>query len=360
MLIKSEYSYTGLTRVTITTIKEIAKKAGVSIGTVDRVLHNRGRVSKEVEERVRGIIVQLDYKPNIFAKNLKLAKTFTFGVVMPKPEQDSRYWKLPIKGIEKATNELSQQKIKTKYFFYDKYSQHFINRVIKSILSFPLDGLLIAPVVTRVFKKFIRNIPRDIPYVFFDSIIPDSDYISYIGQDSFQSGILSAKIMNMLVNEKGTIVILRVLPEDIHIDSRVNGFLNYCERDPGLQAKVYEIDGNKSQDIHNDIFGKILDENKDLRGIFVTNASTHLAAEFLHSRLIPSDIYIIGYDLVEANTKYLKEGKIDCLISQQSEKQGYEGLYALYRHVVLKEKVPRKIMMQIDIVLPENIDYYHS
>lgn len=279
---------------------------------------------------------------------------------MPKPHQDSLYWSLPIKGIEKAMKELSPHKIQTKYFFYDKYSQHFIKGVCRSIFDSSLDGLLIAPVVTKVFEKFIQDIPPDIPYVFFDSIIPSADYISYIGQDSFQSGVLSAKIMHMLVKEKGTIVILRVLPEDIHIDDRVNGFLTYYRSCPDKETKVYEIDGNKNRNIRNKIFGKIIAENKDLKGIFVTNASTHLVAEFLNSHSGPKEIYIIGYDLVEDNIKYLKEGRIDCLISQQSEKQGYEGLYALYRHVVLKEKVPKNIMMQIDIVLPENIDYYHS
>jgi LacI family transcriptional regulator len=323
-------------------------------------LHKRGRVSKETEKKVRKIIEQLDYKPNIFAMNLKLAKTFTFGVVMPEPEQDSRYWTLPLKGIEKAMNELSQQRINIKYFFYDKYSHDFINRLARKIYHSTLDGLLIAPVVTKVFKKFVQDIPHFIPYVFFDSIIPNADYISFIGQDSYQSGILSGKIMHMLVKEKGTIVILRILPEDIHIDNRVNGFLTYYRICPEVGTKVYEIDGDKSQDERNQIFGKIIAENKDLKGLFVTNANTHMVAEYLLLNPAPSEIYVIGYDLVEDNITYLKSGGIDCLISQQSERQGYEGLYALYRHVVLKEKVPKNIMMQIDIVLPENIDYYHS
>lgn len=257
-------------------------------------------------------------------------------------------------------NELFQQRVQTKYFFYDKYSQDFIDRVGKSILHSSLDGLLIAPVVTKVFEKFIRDIPPNIPYVFFDSIIPDADYISYIGQDSFQSGILSAKLMHLLVREKGTILILRVLPEDIHIDDRVNGFLTYYKTYPEVVTRVYEIDGDKSRSKRNQIFSKMIDENKDLKGIFVTNANTHMVAEYLLSNSAPKEIYVIGYDLVEDNIKYLREGGIDCLISQQSEGQGYEGLYALYRHVVLKEKVPKNIMMQIDIVLPENIDYYHS
>ena len=73
-------------------------------------------------------------------------------------------------------------------------------------------------------------------------------------------------------------------------------------------TKVYEIDGNKSQNIRNQIFGKMIKESKDLKGIFVTNASTHLLAEFLDERAIPKRIYVIGYDLVEDNIKYLKRG----------------------------------------------------
>ena len=68
-------------------------------------------------------------------------------------------------------------------------------------------------------------------------------------------------------------------------------------------------------------------------------------------------VRLIGYDLIEENIKYLKEGIIDYLISQSPEMQGYQGIYTLYRHVVLNENVDEKIMMQLDIVTKENIDY---
>ena len=62
------------------TIKEIAELAKVSIGTVDRVIHNRGRVSKETEKKIKAIIDELNYQPNFFAKNLKLSKEFNFNL----------------------------------------------------------------------------------------------------------------------------------------------------------------------------------------------------------------------------------------------------------------------------------------
>jgi len=56
-----------------TRIKDIAEKAGCSIGTVDRVIHNRGRVAKPVRDRILEIIRELNYKPNVNAReNLPL------------------------------------------------------------------------------------------------------------------------------------------------------------------------------------------------------------------------------------------------------------------------------------------------
>ena len=76
------------------------------------------------------------------------------------------------------------------------------------------------------------------------------------------------------------------------------------------------------------------------------------------SRYFCDQCLLIGYDLIEENIAFLKEGIIDFLISQRPEVQGYQGIYALYRHVVLNERIQDKIMMQLDVVTKENIDYY--
>ena len=279
---------------------------------------------------------------------------------MPEPSKDSRYWTLPIKGIAKAQNELALQKIAISYFYYDKYSQASFNNVSKNVLEANLDGILIAPVLPNVFGRFLKEIPDDLPYVFFDSFIPDTNYISYIGQDAFQGGILSAKLMEMIVKEKGSIAVFKVLPEDYHINDRVDGFLSYFEKCPEIETKVYNIDGDWNSDKQNKVFQRIISENKNLMGIFVSNASTHQIAEFIKSHSLQKKIHIIGYDLIEDNIKCLREGVIDFLISQQSEKQGYAGIYSLYQHVVIKEPVEKKNMMQLDIVTEENIDYYRN
>lgn len=302
----------------------------------------------------------MDYKPNMFAKHLKLSKTFTFGVLMPKPSQDDTYWTLPIKGINRAQEELAEQKVEVKFFFYDKYSEHSFNGIIPQVLGAKLDGLLIVPALSNVFEKFIKEIPEDLPYVFFDSFIPNSNCISYIGQDSFQSGFLAGHLMHILVKEPGSLAIIKVLPEDYHITDRVNGFLSYFEKYPAYKLIVYDFAVGMNSSFHQKIFKKMLDENPTLCGVFVSNAYTHLAAEYIQSNDLKGKVHVIGYDPIENNIKFLKKGIIDFLISQQSERQGYEGIYAFYRKIVLNVPIRKKIFMQLDIITKENIEYYQS
>ena len=98
------------------TIRDVAKKAKVSIGTVDRVVHNRGRVSGKTVDRVNKIIAELGYRPNLYARHLSLAKSYTIAVLMPKPEQDSGYWEMSADGIRKAVSELKQHHVKIKMY----------------------------------------------------------------------------------------------------------------------------------------------------------------------------------------------------------------------------------------------------
>ncbi len=76
---------------TKSTIKEIARLAGVSIGTVDRAIHDRPEVSAETKRRIEGIMSSLGYAPNIMARQLALNKQYVFRAVMPRSDQDSGY-----------------------------------------------------------------------------------------------------------------------------------------------------------------------------------------------------------------------------------------------------------------------------
>ena len=84
------------------TIMDIARMSGLSKGTVDRVLHNRGEVSKKSYEKVMAVIKELGYEPNVFASALARGVSPRIAVLIPLHGPGS-FWELALKGISKAS-----------------------------------------------------------------------------------------------------------------------------------------------------------------------------------------------------------------------------------------------------------------
>lgn len=78
---------------------DIAQKADVSIGRVDRVIHNRGEVSEDTKRKILQIIKDFDYQPNILASSLASKKVITFASLTPSAKDKESYWAKPHEGF---------------------------------------------------------------------------------------------------------------------------------------------------------------------------------------------------------------------------------------------------------------------
>ncbi len=307
------------------------------------------------------MIKELDYRANIFAKHLKMGRIFNFGVLMPKPQQDSYYWLLPYRGIQKAQEELLSHKVRANFFFFDRYDEKSVLNTGRRLMKTNPDGLLTAPVLPAGFNRFMADLPPELPVVFFDSYLPGVKPLSFIGQDAFRSGFLASRLMRQTVpRSSGLVAVIKILPEDYHIAGRIEGFLQGSRDWSGLRPETLDLVGSWPAADTRKYLETFYRKHRDLVGIFVTNAMTHKVAEWWKGNSGKEKIILIGYDPIPRNVALLKAGAIDFLISQQSERQGYEGIYALFRKVVLGEEVRNRIMTQIDIITVDNVDYYQS
>jgi LacI family transcriptional regulator len=340
----------------VLTIKDIAEKAGFSIGTVDRVLHGRGRVSKKTEDKIKAIIRKTGYKANIHARSLSMSAVHNFGVIIPQPHQDSGYWDILRRGIDQAVRDLATFNINCHYFFFDKYSEEsFVNSANK-VLEQNMSGLLVAPVLFDASNRFVNSISPEIPYVYVDSTIPETSPLASIGQDSYQSGMCGAKLMKVLLGGKGNVAVLRMLPNDFHINERVRGFSSAFDSGSPIKLHLYDLDGGLDDETFAARVRAIEEDAHPCNGFFVTNSETHRVAKALGGTSYGK--HIIGYDCVEENLRLLKEGAIDFIISQNILELGYKGINTLFRHLVLKEPCTSDIHIPIDIVIAENCSYY--
>ena len=145
---------------------------------------------------------------------------------------------------------------------------------------------------------------------------------------------------------------------DHHIEERSDGFKHFFENNKDVSLETYRLSGQANSDNFKSLLDSMFSSNKEIAAVYVANASTHYVAEYLKGKNIQRKPFLVGYDLIDLNVEYLKEGLIDVLISQKAKMQGYEGVYALYNEVVLQQSCERNILMPIDIVMKENLVYY--
>jgi len=137
-------------------IKDIAEKAGVSKGTVDRVIHNRGNVAPEVRERVQAVMDELKYRPNIIASTLASNKKWKIATLLPDPSEDW-FWAQPQQGIEQAIAAVGDYGMTVDvYHFPDKNAAAFA-KTGAQILKKKYDAILLAPLYFKEAHHFLNQ-----------------------------------------------------------------------------------------------------------------------------------------------------------------------------------------------------------
>lgn len=343
------------------TIKEIAKRADVSIGTVDRVIHNRGKVSKEKKEKILKILKEVNYSPNIYARGLVLNKSYTIAALIPEFDK-GEYWGVPYSGVKQAFNELRQYGINLNYFHFDQNSiESFISQYTAVEKSKP-DGVILAPVINFESVKFCSKLVKQkIPFTIIDSNIKDSGAISFIGQDANQSGRLAAKLMDAYVGHKGKVLIVSIRNNENHnktLQARTEGFKDFFLTSGNLENIILEeISIDQRESNWKDSLEQIILEKMPL-GIYVPSSKVHFVAEIIDKNKF--SCRLIGNDLIDNNLYYVESGTIDFIIGQRPETQGYLALVNLYKHLVSKQSIESTIYLPIDIITEENLKYYKS
>jgi LacI family transcriptional regulator len=336
------------------TIKEIAKAANVSIGTVDRVLHNRGRVSDETRQTVLKIIEKSGYKKNLFASNLANSKKqFNLMVLMPKRHQDSGYWSLVKNGLDSAASELASFNTNVYFEYFDRFSENSFQQAYNNTAASNSDGVFMAPVMSHIAAHCLKSNPLSMPFSCFDSNINASSQLSFIGQNSFQGGVLGGRLMHLLIPTGGTIAVTRLQPEGCHINERIAGFKSYLKPYPTFSIKEYVLNDNDGTMNICHICKQIETNCPELKGIFVTNAATHYFANYFKD----SPVRIVGFDLVPKNREGVADGTIDFIISQSPEMQGYKGLITLHKSIILGESCSKADLVPLNIITKENLDF---
>jgi LacI family transcriptional regulator len=343
-------------------IKDIARIAGVSIGTVDRVLHQRGEVAEKTRLKVQKILEETNYSPNLIARVLKSTKRIHLVSLLPEPDENTRYWVKHPLGMKKAVEELDPFPVTLNQVFFNLQSETDFQKKAAEVLKLKPDGVLLAPIFKSESSVFCSLLEKDkIPFVFIDGFIENTDFLSYVGENVFHSGRVAGQLVDMIAPANSDILVVNIarnIQNVHHLNKRTEGFMSYFS-EPGTcrgEKILLNIPDPSIEEVRK-ACDKIFSKHDRIKSVFITGSRSHLIAQHLEDNKLAS-INLIGYDLLDLNVQFLKMGIIKFLIGQRPEEQAYKGIKKLFEFLYL-QKVPDKLeYLPVDIVTSENVDFF--
>ena len=343
-------------------VKEIAKLSGVSIGTVDRVLHDRPGVAPKTKERVLAVLKEYNYSPSLIGRALSKKKRIQLGALIPVSSKESSYWEAPLKGIQQAEQELSKYQLSIQYFLYDQDNRKSFLDQVELIKQGQFQGLVLAP----TFLKESRDLctycdQRGIIYSFLNSDLNNCQNVAYFGPDLFQSGYLAGRLVQLISKQTEKLLILHIskeMEEDHHVIRKEEGLKAYfAGQNLSKPIENLFINGTEYPYIQSKLEPVIQEYRPQV--ILVSNSRTSSVARYLKEKQL-SGIRLIGFDFLDDNIQYLKDGWVDFLICHKPSKQGLNAVMSLFEKLLM-DKTPQKVnFMPLDIICKENYSYYEN
>lgn len=329
------------------TIKDIAEKAGVSRGTVDRVLHERGKVAPEKAAQIRKIAEEMGYQPNIAGRGLAARKKhLKLGFVYIKSEA-TPFHSVVYESARQYAQELEQYGVSVVFFALepDEYtgvlSESWTQMLHDTFDSQKMDGWAVVGTLGNAVKQLAgEDGNTDAPIVVYNMDEEVADKLAFVGCDYVQSGRLACGMAALLTKNRAHVGIVSV--DDGTIQSsmaRVAGFeAEVKERYPQIQivAKHFVDNIKEGQNEFPLKVYQMLEEHPDIDVLYLLNPGDYSVCQTVRRAGATRDIRIITNDLVtDWQREMVKNGTIDVAICQEPEKQGVKPLEILFNYLAL-------------------------
>jgi LacI family transcriptional regulator len=334
-------------------ISDISAALGLSIGTVDRALHNRPEISRATKRRVLAMAEAMGYRRNLAASLLAKKKKLRISVNLPR--EPAAFYDEIRAGIRAESEELAQAAIELEFRSFPELGDGEIE-AFQSAIAAKVDGIIATFGHPRELRAQLAKASRsNIPVVTVVSGVPAADHLAAISIDPAVSGALAAELMAGFQRAGGRVAVetgdLKMWEHATKVRAFKEGLAKYAPHLKTLkpiETHERDIDGYRQM-------CALLEKYPDVVGCYASTVNSLSIIRALKEKQKLGQVTLITTDLYPKLAPHLRSGAVNATLHQRPRVQGRLAVRALFNF--LNNKVPStdRLILQPHIVMRANL-----
>ncbi len=341
-------------------VRDVARLANVSVGTVDRALNGRAGINKETRDRILAIAEANDYAPNLTARALSFSKSpLRIGVCIPREihyfydhlyagvtDEVKRYTHVGLEVIDRRVKDLSSP----------------VSQAVDQLLKEGIQALIMTPGSAREVAPLIAKAEKDynVRVVCVASDDSPSCRTMGISVDPNINGALAAELMAKLVPPGSEVAIVTGMLTTEEHRRKVEEFRKDFPVECRGGKTVRLIEGHE---VEAEVYRKtlqLLREFPNLKGIYISTVNCIPVCKAVEERNRSSQIKIIATDLFADQEPYFRRRTLCASIYQDPYRQGQSAVRLIMDHFLNGRPLPRSYYLNPVIALSANLGLFRE
>ncbi len=280
-----------------------------------------------------------------------------YDFILVCPIVENEYWQTCIEGIRQADTELGTTTQVIGADMAEDFPTEMAAYMEQAIASAP-DGIMGYAGVESVYPLINKAVRQGIPFLAIDSDAPDTDRVAYIGTDDYAAGYLAGETM---VDLTGGTAKIGILVSDFSAERELNIIHAFQDAIADYDMEITAMEESVvDPDIAEANSKAMLEKHPEITAMFNTGGYNITGAAQMKQALGLDELTLIGFDDIEENLAFVREGVINAILVQSPYQMGYQGVY------LLKECVDNGSLSQETfdtgtvLVTQENVDSYQD
>src|SRR5271154_4565358 len=336
------------------TLKDIAREAGVSVATLDRVLHGRAGVREDTARRVREAIDRYGFRP--FAAGAELAKgrSSRFAVVMP--EGSNVFMSMILDHIAEMSGWLAARRASVETTKTNVFNPVALAGTLDSLAG-RYDGVAVVALDHQSVRAAIDDlVANGTQVVTLVSDVPGSKRSHYVGIDNVAAGRTAGTLIGRLLGPRSGAVAVIAGSQSLRDHAeRIFGFHQVINLEHGRLSILNPVEGGDQNGLNESIMSRLLTDHSDLVGVYNVGAGVPGVAKAITDFGRESSLVFVAHDLNDFTRRALLRGMIDAVISQDPGHEARSAIRVLLSLARGERLLPEQEKIRIEIIIRDNL-----